>query len=236
MERVRLYLSSEHVCGYLPARQARSLFVDPDFPLNPARYERLLEQGFRRGGDHVYRPRCSGCTSCVPARVPVLDFQPSRSQRRSLQRNENLRLQIRHELTDEQFQLYQRYLRGRHSGGGMNPEDKPGFLSFLDCGWGGAEFWEFRAGDILKVCAVVDRTPQALSAVYTFFDPDFSELSLGTFAVMRQIEHARSKGLAHVYLGYWVPGSIKMDYKKNFRPLEVLTLHGWQRLSDSVEA
>jgi len=233
-DRVRLYLSGEHACGYLPDRNARSLFVDPDFQLNPARYDRLLQQGFRRGGDHVYRPRCTGCLSCIPARIPTASFQPTRSQRRSLERNSDLELSIRYALTDEQFQLYQRYLRGRHAGGGMNPEDKTGFHNFLDCRWGGTEFWEFRLGNQLKACAVVDRTPTALSAVYTFFDPDEAARGLGTFSITTQVRQAAAEGLEHVYLGYWVPGSRKMDYKRNFRPMEVMGRFGWQLLEDEA--
>jgi arginine-tRNA-protein transferase len=230
MERIRLYLSTEHPCGYLPQRTARSLFVDPDFSLNPQRYEMLLYQGFRRGGDHVYRPRCNGCAACIPARIPAAAFVPNRSQRRCLKRNADLTLSITQELTDEQFELYQRYLRGRHAGGGMNPEDKPGFHNFLDCGWGTAEFWEMRCGTDLVCCAVVDRTPSALSAVYTFFDPDMDDRSLGTYAVLRQLLHAKQNRMDHVYLGYWVPGSRKMEYKRNFKPLQILSGRGWQTL------
>lgn len=235
-DRVRLYLSGEHPCGYLPERNARSLFVDPGFQLNPARYDRMLEQGFRRGGDHVYRPRCTGCMSCIPARIPVERFEPDRAQRRSLERNVDLDLSIQYAPTDEQFELYQRYLRERHAGGGMNPEDKTGFHNFLDCRWGGTEFWEFRLAGRLMACAVVDRTPSALSAVYTFFEPGEPKRSLGTFAVARQVHQARLEGLDYVYLGYWVPGSRKMDYKRRFKPLEVMGRYGWCELrGDSPE-
>lgn len=227
-ERVRLFLSTEHPCGYLPARSARSLFIDPDYVLDPARYENLLEQGFRRGGNHVYRPRCESCRACIPARVPVADFAGSRAQRRCEHRNADLRLDIRRGMTDEQFTLYQRYLRARHDGGGMNPEDKSGFHNFLNCGWGATEFWEFTLNNRLLACAVVDRVPQGLSAVYTFFDPDESARGLGTYSVLSQIRLARELGLKYVYLGYWVPGSPKMDYKKNFQPLEILGARGWE--------
>ena len=233
MERIRLYLSSEHPCGYLPMRTARSLFVDPDFVLNPSRYESLLEQGYRRGGDHVYRPRCAGCVSCIPARIPVQAFRPNRSQRRCLEQNADLRINIRRELTDEQFDLYQRYLRERHAGGGMNPEDKTGFHSFLSCGWGYTEFWEFRTQSrALMACAVVDRTPHALSAVYTFYDPSVPQRGLGSYAVLSQVRGAGEEGLRHVYLGYWVPDRRKMDYKRKFKPLEVLTHLGWRTLDE----
>ncbi|MGQ0501108.1 MAG: arginyltransferase [Panacagrimonas sp.] len=226
-ERVRLFLSTEHSCGYLPERSARSLFVDPDYVLSPARYESLLQQGFRRGGNHVYRPRCESCRLCIPARIPVGTFTPSRAQKRCEKKNADLELHIQRHITDAQFDLYQRYLRARHHGGGMNPEDKSGFYSFLNCGWGSTEFWEFSLGGRLLACAVVDRVPQGLSAVYTFFDPDESARSLGTFAVLSQIEQARQQNLRYVYLGYWVPDSPKMDYKSRFQPMEILGAHGW---------
>ncbi|WP_420465343.1 arginyltransferase [Panacagrimonas sp.] len=228
-ERVRLFLSTEHPCGYLPARSARSLFVDPDYRVNPTRYQSLLEQGFRRGGNHVYRPRCESCRACVPARIPVADFIPNRAQRRCQKRNNDLRVRICSDITDHQFDLYQRYLRARHDDGGMNPEDKSGFHNFLNCGWGATEFWEFLHDEQLLACAVVDRVPQALSAVYTFFAPEYADRGLGTYAVLAQLQAAREQGLQHVYLGYWVPGSPKMDYKRNFRPMEVLGSNGWER-------
>lgn len=234
-ERVRLFLSTEHPCGYLPERAARSLFVDPDYELNPQRYESLLDQGFRRGGNHVYRPRCESCRACVPARVPVNQFVPSRAQRRCMRRNADLELCIRDRGTDEHFQLYQRYLRARHDKGGMNPDDRPGFDNFLNCGWGATEFWELREPQQrLLACAVVDRVPQGLSAVYTFFEPDEAGRGLGNFCVLKQIERARAWGLRHLYLGYWVPGSPKMDYKRGFQPLELLGSRGWQALDPAL--
>lgn len=227
-----MYLSTEHACGYLPKQMARSLFIDPDLRLDPGRYEMLLRQGFRRGGNHVYRPRCANCTACTPARIPVMAFEPSRSQKRCLKRNADVHLKIRHHTGDEQFNLYQRYLRARHDGAGMNPEDKSGFHNFLNCGWGATEFWEFRSATHLLAVAVVDRVPQALSAVYTFFAPEQSARGLGTFAVLSQLREAREQSLEHVYLGYWVQGSAKMDYKRGYRPLEILTARGWQKLAE----
>src|SRR5690606_30286952 len=139
--------------------------------------------------------------SCIPARIPVQQFEPGRAQRRCEQRNADLRLHIRKDITDEQFTLYQRYLRARHDGAGMNPEDKSGFHNFLNCGWGATEFWEFSLDGRLLACAVVDRVPQGLSAVYTFFDPDESARGLGTYAVLSQVRVALELGLQYVYLG-----------------------------------
>lgn len=227
LEHVRLYLSTEHVCGYLPGRSARNAYVDPEFTLNPGRYAWLLEMGFRRSGVHVYRPYCQQCRLCIPARIAVDRHTPSRSQRRCLARNRDVTLVQQPALTEEHYTLYRRYLVARHADGGMDANNRDAFHNFLECTWGLARFWELRAGERLLAVAVVDETPRALSAVYTFFDPAEEARSLGTLAVLHQIEVARERGLPHVYLGYWVPGSRKMDYKKHFHPLEVLTAQGW---------
>jgi arginine-tRNA-protein transferase len=228
LERVRLYLSTEHVCGYLPGRSSRNAYIDPDFALNAQRYGWLLEQGFRRSGAHVYRPYCQHCRACIPARVPAASFTPNRAQRRCEARNADVDVVVRRRLGDEHFALYRRYLLARHADGGMDANNREGFHSFLECPWGEVRFWEFRAAGELLAVAVVDETPRGLSAVYTFFDPSADDRSLGTLAVLRQIAAARERSLGYVYLGYWVPGSRKMDYKKNFRPLEVLTTKGWE--------
>jgi arginyl-tRNA--protein-N-Asp/Glu arginylyltransferase len=230
MQSLRLLMGSAHACGYLADRHARSAFVDPAFQLEPGLYGALLDQGFRRSGDYAYRPMCLNCRACQSARIVSREFMPDRAQRRCWKRNADLRLRVRRELTEEHYALYRRYLAARHQNGGMDPEDADAFREFLACAWGATEFWEFRDGEQLVAVAVVDRIPQGLSAVYTFFDPELPERGLGTFAILSQIERARVEQLPHVYLGYWVPGSAKMDYKRRFQPLEVLRGGHWQRL------
>ncbi len=227
LQRVQLYLSTEHPCGYLPDRGARNAYVDPSLQMSRERYAWLITQGFRRSGDYVYRPHCAKCQLCTAARVPVSYFQPSRSQRRCMAQNADLSLTIVRTLDDEHHALYQRYLQARHPGDGMDGDNREAFQSFLQCNWGDAQFWEFRHEQRLLAVAVVDALPAALSAVYTFFDPNETARGLGTYAVLSQIEVARMRGLPHVYLGYWVSQSRKMDYKKNFRPLELLGENGW---------
>lgn len=227
--RVRLLLGSEHICGYLPNRRARSAFIDPGYALDAVRYGALLDQGFRRSGGYVYRPMCMLCSACQPARIVVDEFAYRRTHRRCLAQNQDVQHKIGLELTDEHFQLYRRYLRERHPDGGMDPDDAEAFYEFLNCPWGETEFWEFRARGALLAVSVVDRIPQGLSAVYTFFEPDAPLRGLGTFAILEQVRIAREEGLPYVYLGYWVPGSATMDYKRSFRPLELLNVAGWQR-------
>lgn len=240
LQTLRLLMGNSHPCGYLPDREARSAFVDPSVRLGVPLYGALLDQGFRRSGDFAYRPLCVGCSACVPARIAVAEFVPDRAQRRCLQRNADLQRRLRHELDDEHYALYRRYLAARHPDGGMDPDDAAAFREFLGCGWGRCEIWEYRRASIdpatdgrdgeLLAVSVVDRVPRGLSAVYTFFDPRHASRSLGTLAILRQIEVARADGLGWVYLGYWVPGSPKMDYKRRFQPLEILGSAGWAAL------
>lgn len=225
---VRLLVSREHDCGYLPKRTARSAFVDPALPLNPSHYGSLLKQGFRRSGRYVYRPLCRGCNACRPARIVVADFRADRSQRRCRQANADLTMTGVDCLNDEHYALYRKYLQARHPDGGMDPNDAGAFYEFLDAPWSQTLFLEFRLAKRLLALAVVDQVPQGLSAVYTFFDPSQTRRSLGSYAILRQIQIARDAGLDHVYLGYWVAESQKMDYKRHFKPLQLLSVDGWQ--------
>ncbi|QHS09448.1 arginyltransferase [Sinimarinibacterium sp. NLF-5-8] len=232
---IRLYASADHACGYLPDQTARSAFIDPYQTLNPLRYQRLLEMGFRRSGAHVYRPLCDACRRCVPVRICAASFSPSRSQRRCARRNADLTLTLEDRLTDEHFMLYQRYLQTRHANGGMDPHDRVGFHQFLECHWLGVRYWCLRHNQRLLAVAVVDHLPQALSAVYTFFDPDESARGLGTYAVLQQIEAARAQQLPHVYLGYWIAESSKMAYKAHFAALQRCNEQGWQWLETAQQ-
>ena len=229
-ERPRLLLGTEHRCSYIAGRLARSVFVDPQLALDPPRYGALLDLGFRRSGSYVYRPACGNCQECRPVRLPVAEFRATRAQRRCARDNADLRLGLESELNAEHYALYRRYLHARHPGGGMDPEDRDAFRSFLSSAWGCTEVIALRDGaGRLLAGGVIDRVPQGLSAVYTYFEPGLPERSLGTYSILTEIEHARTLGLPYLYLGYWVPGSPKMDYKRHFRPLEVLGATGWGR-------
>jgi arginine-tRNA-protein transferase len=225
---IRVYQTVEHACGYWPERQARDLVLDPVDPMLPVLYAPSLAMGFRRSGSHVYRPHCAGCSACTPVRIPVDRFRPSRSQRRCLERNADLRVLARPAARSEEcFELYRHYVRTRHPGGGMDDPSHGDFDGFLSCTWSPTIFMEFRLGERLLGVAVTDVLPDSLSAVYTFYAPEEAARSLGTFAILTQVEHARTLGLPHVYLGFWLDGHPKMDYKKKFRPLEKLDGREW---------
>lgn len=230
---IRIYQTAEHACGYWPGRIARDLVLDPVDPALPSLYGTALAMGFRRSGTHVYRPNCAGCRACTSVRVPVARFSPDRSQRRCLQRNADLQISSRPaERSDESFQLYRRYLGSRHPAGGMDDPTETDFDIFLACAWSRTQFIEFREGGKLLAVAVTDVQPDALSAVYTYYAPDAASRGLGTFAILSQIAHARDAGLDFLYLGFWLDGHPKMDYKKRFRPLQYLAGREWHPLPD----
>lgn len=226
--RVQFYLTSPYPCSYLEGREARSQVATPAHLIGPAVYSRLIQAGFRRSGHYTYRPHCTGCNRCVPVRVKVGDFQPNRSQRRCQQQNQVLTVISKTlEFKAEHYELYRRYQKMRHAGGGMDQDDSEQYAQFLLSSQVNSSLLEFREAEKLIMVSVVDQVQDGLSAVYTFFDPDLEKRGLGTYAVLWQIEHARTLGLPYVYLGYWIAESRKMAYKSNFRPLEGLRGDLW---------
>ena len=232
---LRLFQTGGHACGYWPERSARDLVLDPRDPRLPDIYPQALDWGFRRSGDLVYRPHCEQCRACVAVRIPVAAFEPDRSQRRCLARNADIQTRIAPaRRTAEHFELYQRYLAARHRDGGMDGHGTVEFDQFLVGSWSDTRFVEMRlAGDHgpgrLLAVAVTDRVGRGLSAVYTFFEPELAQRGLGTLAILRQIEWARRESRRHLYLGYWIDGHRKMDYKRRFRPLEYFDGRSWVR-------
>ncbi|MBZ2187820.1 arginyltransferase [Alcanivorax sp. JB21] len=226
---LRFFSTPAHACSYLEDHQATTLFVDPHARITPALYNDLTRMGFRRSGDYLYRPHCGPCQACIPARVRVMDFSPNRSQRRIMARNERLRVEVvEPRFTNELYQLYSRYIERRHGDGDMFPPSQEQFASFLMSSWSDTRFCCFRdEDDQLLAVAVMDQLADGLSAVYTFYEPNRPELSLGTYAILWQIRHCRDKALPHLYLGYWIRRCRKMRYKEAFQPLELLRQDVW---------
>ena len=225
---LRLFHTGEHPCGYFPERIARDLVLDPRDPRLAAFYPTALGWGFRRSGDLVYRPHCEGCQACVAVRIPVATFAPDRSQRRCATRNAQVEARIvAAERTDEHLALYRRYLRARHRNGGMDNHGAAEFEQVLVGGWSQSRFMELREHGQLLAVAVTDLAPEALSAVYTFYEPGLEPRSLGTLAILRQLEWARRESRKHLYLGYWIAGHAKMHYKRRFGPLELFDGRRW---------
>jgi arginine-tRNA-protein transferase len=228
-ERVRLFQTLPHACGYFPERTAQNLVIDPAAPQLDKVYGTALAGGFRRAGGHLYHPNCDQCRACVPCRIDADHFSPDRSQRRCERRNADITVtETEPGYTRERHRLYERYLRTRHAGGGMDAADGDDFGRFLTAPWSPTVFLEFRLETTLLGVAVTDVCLNGVSAVYTFFDPDHDERGLGTFGILSQVALARRRGLPHVYLGFWIEGHPKMDYKRRFRPLEIRRNGLWQ--------
>ncbi len=232
-ERVRLFQTLPHACGYFADRTAQNLVIDPAAPQLDQLYGPALERGFRRAGGHLYYPSCPQCQACTPCRIDVERFMPDRSQKRCLRRNADLAVtESIPGYNAERHALYERYLRTRHAGGGMDEAEASDFRRFLTAPWSPTLFLEFRQGARLLGVAVTDVCLTGMSAVYTFFDPDQTARSLGTFAILQQVELARRRGIQWLYLGFWIEGHPKMDYKRRFRPLQIRGPDGWQPMAE----
>jgi arginine-tRNA-protein transferase len=232
---VRFYLTPDHECSYLPGRRAATLFVDPALQPTAAVHTQLSMLGFRRSGAHLYRPQCAQCNACVPVRIPVQRFAPKRRHARALRRNADLSLEwVPAQESDEVYALYARYVATRHGDGDMFPPSREQFRSFLLSPFADTRFLLMRQDGRLVAVAVADFLDDGLSAVYTVFEPAAAARSLGTFAILSQVQAARHLGLPYVYLGYWIADARKMAYKDAFRPLERFIAGRWHRIEASA--
>lgn len=232
-----LYISQPHDCAYLPEQQSTSLFVDPDFEIDTRLYTTLLQNGFRRSGDLVYRPHCQQCTACIPIRIPVKRFTRSHSQKRVWRKNQGLEMRLlKPEYSNEHFELYKCYQQARHADGSMNNPDPEKYRNFLLSQHINGLFLELRLGGALAALAIVDQINNGLSAVYTFFDPALASRSLGVYTILLEIEHARQNELDWLYLGYWIKDCQKMSYKNLYRPFQVFQNDQWLDHEESLGA
>lgn len=229
LQRLQFYLTAAYPCSYLEGRIARSQVATPGHLVDTPVFSQLAEQGFRRSGEYVYRPRCDACAACLPVRLAVAEFRPSRGQRRCLTRNRDVVHTLKPLHFDEtHYRLYRRYQSQRHAGGGMDGDDREQYRCFLLTSRVDSFLLEFTLAGQVVMVALVDRLAQGLSAVYTFFDPDLPNRGLGVLGVLTEIELAREMGLDYLYLGYWIAESPKMAYKSGYRPLQALRHGRWQ--------
>jgi arginine-tRNA-protein transferase len=236
--RLRFFLTAPSPCPYLPGREERKVFAHLPMLDGALVNDSLTQGGFRRSQNIAYRPACENCQACVSARLPVRDYVFSRSERRVMARNDHLtRHIVESEATVEQFDLLRRYLLSRHADGGMADMTWPDYVAMVEDTAVRTHLVEYRTtpadrgpGDLVA-CALVDQLADGLSLVYSFFDPLRSRASPGSFIIFDHVIQASLLDLPFLYLGYWVRGSEKMDYKARFSPLEILKPTGWSLMS-----
>lgn len=229
--RLHFYASSPENCGYLPGRKSISAFANPYMDMDVETYDNLIQYGFRRSGAYLYRPHCPDCSECVSMRLPVKEYHFSRSDRRTLRRNNDLHMNlVDGRYVEEHFELYRQYINSRHSGGSMENPSRSDYHRFLICDWTDSTFIEFRLGERLLAVAVTDVTRTGYSAVYTFFDPNEAQRSLGHFAILKQIELSVNEELPYLYLGYLIKDCDKMNYKARYKPAQGFINNKWVNL------
>lgn len=237
----RFFVTAESPCPYLPGRTERKVFAELRGTDAQRMSEGLGRIGFRRSQNVVYRPSCDGCTACVSVRIVAIEHRPTPSQRRLIRRNADLDVAACDPwATEEQFDLLRRYLKTRHPAGGMTNMDGYDFAEMIETSPVNTVVVEYREpgvdgqpGKLIGAC-LTDKQSDGLSMVYSFYEtgPD-ARPGLGTYMILDHVIRAAEFGLRNVYLGYWVDGSPRMDYKRRFTPLESLTPNGWKLLSDA---
>jgi arginyl-tRNA--protein-N-Asp/Glu arginylyltransferase len=219
--KLNFFASAAEPCSYLDNRNSVSAFANPHIDMDTHTYNELIQHGFRRSGGYVYRPHCPSCQECVSVRVPLKKQQFTRNEQRTMRRNSDLLMACsKGKFRDEHFDLYRRYIDSRHNDGSMANPSKADYHRFLICDWTDTMFIEFRLNKRLIAVAVSDILSTGLSAVYTFFDPEYVARSPGHFAILAQIQEAKSRDLEYLYLGYWIKDCDKMSYKRRYKPLE----------------
>lgn len=228
--KLRYFLTVPGSCPYLEGHEERKVFVHLP-PLEAvAVNDQLSALGFRRSQNIAYRPACPSCQACKSVRIPVRQHVAGRTDKRTLRANADLTSRlVEAEATREHFQLLKTYLAARHPDGGMMDMDWPDLVAMIEDTLVRTHIIEYRLGEALVAAVLVDALADGLSLVYSFYDPALSGRSLGRYIILDHIQQSRMAGFCYVYLGYWVKGSSKMDYKSRFQPIEALNEHGrWE--------
>ncbi len=214
-------------CSYLPEKEEQLLVcMLPSSQLKDS-YSELVKVGFRRSGEQLYRPHCENCNACQSLRILCNEFELSRSQKRVINKNKDLDISVRFDEHDDYFSLYERYINSQHSDGSMYPANFEQYSNFIRCSWQRPIFIEARLDNTLVAVAVTDKLMDGLSALYTFYEPEQSNRSLGTYMVLQQIEITKRFQLPFLYLGYQIDMCKKMNYKQQYTPHQRFISNRW---------
>jgi len=235
------FLQAFHVlpetpCPYLPRLNERKLFTDLATPGGRRLYDKLSRAGFRRSHRFAYRPACTGCQACVPVRIDVANYQPGKTLRRIERRNGDLvATELPARANADHYRLFARYIGARHGDGDMAAMSFADYQSMIEETVLDTRLTELRDADgRLMAVALIDWLDDGPSAVYSFFEPNAAERSLGSAVIVWMVREAARRGLSYVYLGYWIGATRKMAYKTRFRPLEALGPDGWRVMDEDV--
>jgi arginine-tRNA-protein transferase len=229
----QFYVTAPQPCPYLEGRTERKLFTALQGDNAQRLNDSLSHQGFRRSQNILYRPSCAECSACLSARIDVSRFVATKSQKRVIRRNANIHRRATSPwATEAQFDLFRSYLDVRHADGGMAEMDVFEFAAMIEETPIRSRVIEYTRDEELVAVSLTDVLADGLSMVYSFYDPELKRQSLGTYLVLDHIRIAQEASLPYVYLGYWVPGSQKMNYKANFSGLEIFTEGRWKQVPD----
>lgn len=230
LQKIQFYVTAPYTCSYLSNQLAQSIIATPQHLVDGHQYSGLIQQGFRRSGKFVYRPHCENCNACIPVRLPVKDFQETRSQKRAYKQHGDLVANVATLSFDEaHFELYKAYQIARHEGTEQD-ETAEQYRNFLVQSNVDSLFVSFSLNDTVKIVSVVDIVEDGVSAVYTFYDTTDTKASYGTYSIMWLIDWCKQLNLPYLYLGYWIKNSQKMAYKENFAPQEALIDGEWLKI------
>lgn len=227
LEKLTLGVTKESTCSYINTELERLLVVHPKEQLSPPIYEQLMNQGFRRGGNDSYRPHCDLCQRCQSIRIEVNEFCLSKSQKRVMNKGKDLTFKWVDKPSSDYFELYSQYITKRHQTGSMYPPNQDSLDTFTKCDWLPIYFLESYLDDKLISVAVCDKLENGLSAVYTFFSPEYEKRSLGRFNILKQIDHCKNLGLKYLYLGFQIDECEAMNYKQQYLPNERYIDNQW---------
>lgn len=230
-ETLKFGITGQFNCNYLPNRQERLLVAVDERLHDREQYGWLMSQGFRRSADQLYRPHCVDCQACESVRVLVQEFTPSKSQKRLLKKNQHLRFTVSHQQQPYYYELYERYINTLHSDGSMYPANLEQYQSFLTTELTQQLFLEIWHEEKLVSVAVTDDLPNALSAVYTFYDPDYRKSALGVYSILNQIRYSKELNREYLYLGYQINECQKMNYKNKYFPYQQLSANQWKTVN-----
>lgn len=228
------FITPPHDCPYLKNKVSKTLFLSPEIKSDQMLYSALIDKGFRRSGEHIYRPHCEECQACISVRIPVAEFEPNKQQRRCMKKSNCFQIKTEPaQFNQQHYQLFDKYISLRHRDGDMYPTTAHQYKEFLLTDWVECNFLNFFdiKNNKLVATAVFDVVNNGVSAVYTYFDPEYSKYSLGRLAILQLIKLAQQHNLDYLYLGYWIKESVKMAYKGEYRPLECFINDHWIKLN-----